>query len=440
MFWEINFAFDWWSPDGPIPNGVDKDYVTRPEEFCNYPIEKDKRFTPFYLPFMSSDSTTKKIKVNAVPVSKINSNMNKTFFYVITCMGYYKKWFYYDDENPVSHAFLMNVSKEAIYHIRTGNTWLLINNVEEGYCDLQEFYTILHKCLNNYLIPPEKVIYSTSNMKLQQEYDEWCKVTGAENKIHILTYPYYEGRSASFFLHNNYMNIVDEKEFNDSSHSQREKYYLCLNRRQHSHRVLTVSYLYDENLLDKGMVSFPDPKKFKESSNDIYDLTTGDEIYQTVYEELKSKLPLVVDTDEFDVNWAYERESCKFYNDSYFSVVTETDVRPTGMFLSEKIWKPIVNYHPFIVIGNPLTLKYLRYIGYKTFNIDESYDEINDPYDRILAALEQVKKLCSMSKEEIHNWYWEHRDILKHNRQLLFTRYNDLEIYYKNLIQITSGK
>ena len=155
---------------------------------------------------------------------------------------------------------------------------------------------------------------------------------------------------------------------------------------------------------------------------------------------MKSELPLVVDTDQFDVNWAYETESCKFYNDSYFSVVTETSVSPSSVFLSEKIWKPIVNFHPFIIIGNPMSLKFLKYIGYKTFNIDESYDEIKDPYDRILAALEQVKILCSMPKKKIHDWYWDHKEILKHNRQLLFSRYNDVEIYYKGLFQITAEK
>ena len=50
------------------------------------------------------------------------------------------------------------------------------------------------------------------------------------------------------------------------------------------------------------------------------------------------------------------------------------------IFISEKTWKPIMVGHPFIMVGNKNNLKFLKDLGYKTFDkwIDESYDDIED--------------------------------------------------------------
>ena len=56
---------------------------------------------------------------------------------------------------------------------------------------------------------------------------------------------------------------------------------------------------------------------------------------------------------------------------------TETLHENETIFLSEKIFKPIYCCQPFIVFGNPGTLKELHNLGFKTFSDfwDESYDE-----------------------------------------------------------------
>ena len=54
------------------------------------------------------------------------------------------------------------------------------------------------------------------------------------------------------------------------------------------------------------------------------------------------------------------------------------------IFITEKILKPIINLHPFILVENHCTLKKMREYGFKTFTpfIDESYDEIGDTTQR----------------------------------------------------------
>ena len=63
------------------------------------------------------------------------------------------------------------------------------------------------------------------------------------------------------------------------------------------------------------------------------------------------------------------------------------------------------------------SLQHLRTQGFKSFSpwIDESYDEEEDCEKRFLMIVNEIKRLCSMSLEEIHEWYHEMEDILKHN-------------------------
>ena len=57
--------------------------------------------------------------------------------------------------------------------------------------------------------------------------------------------------------------------------------------------------------------------------------------------------------------------------------------------------KPIMNFHPFFVVGNPFTLKRLKELGFKTFSDvwDESYDNELDMKIRVGMIVEEVKKL-----------------------------------------------
>ena len=62
-------------------------------------------------------------------------------------------------------------------------------------------------------------------------------------------------------------------------------------------------------------------------------------------------------------------------------------------------------------------MKHFRSLGYKTFHpsIDESYDEIEDNEERIRVLNQEVKRLCSLSLEEIHEWYSGMKEILIYN-------------------------
>jgi hypothetical protein len=85
------------------------------------------------------------------------------------------------------------------------------------------------------------------------------------------------------------------------------------------------------------------------------------------------------------------------YIDTVCSIVSETNDNDYEVFMTEKIWKPIMAQHVFVVHGNYLYMQKLREMGFKTFGnyFDESYDLEKNKDKRI----EKLTSLCTDLKE-----------------------------------------
>ena len=108
--------------------------------------------------------------------------------------------------------------------------------------------------------------------------------------------------------------------------------------------------------------------------------------------------------------------------DCFLNIVTETLFNNESIFLTEKTYKPIYMCQPFIIFGNPHSLKKLKELGYKTFDKwwDESYDDemdVNVRFKKIVNILEQISEWdmdkCFDIKKEM-------QDILIHNYKKMF--------------------
>ena len=120
------------------------------------------------------------------------------------------------------------------------------------------------------------------------------------------------------------------------------------------------------------------------------------------------------------------------YNQSWFSIVAETcwDKR----FYTEKTAKPLLGRRLFVWFGAQHGLKYLRDIGFKTFDnvIDESYDDIEDDIERWSRAWDQVQYLMTQNPVDIYKSVEER---LVHNQTLCRSKnfYNDMVQKIKKL-------
>jgi hypothetical protein len=127
----------------------------------------------------------------------------------------------------------------------------------------------------------------------------------------------------------------------------------------------------------------------------------------------------------------YSQQDVFLYNTSYFSLVAETmfaenkgltdDIFYDCYDFSEKLFRAIKFKHPFILAARSNSLQVLKEYGYKTFHpyINETYDTIENDEDRLLAIVEEVKRLCKFTDDQWLAWQKNIKDIVEHNFHVL---------------------
>lgn len=107
-----------------------------------------------------------------------------------------------------------------------------------------------------------------------------------------------------------------------------------------------------------------------------------------------------------------------------FTLALET--APNEVFVTEKTFKPLLVGHPFVAVGGKHQLQHLRNLGFKTYSgfIDESYDDLEYPGERLRAVSDEVARLCNKNVELIKPT----ADIRMHNRLNMYKLGE--EVYY----------
>jgi hypothetical protein len=306
--------------------------------------------------------------------------------------------------------------------------------IEDSLRDIKELH-------DKYNIDYNKIIFVTSYhiLDLENRPSLIDKINYYELEF-LLTYSAFDENGSSSACHMfdsiesfpNDTKLCIKTVFENSKSFVRQKHYLTYNGYMKEHRVKLLGFLVEKDLLDKGLSSFfyYDEEQLPQKYIDEY---TYDEIEdKTVISKIQKIIPYSFDLigkgsylEEFNVDSNGINITSQF--STYFNIVTENQWEsgkpstPQTIFLTEKICKPLFLFQPFIVIGQRGALKQLKRLGFKTFegpypmHIDESYDEVIDFDERFIMIEKEIKRLCDMSLEEIHKWYWEMEDILLHN-------------------------
>jgi hypothetical protein len=330
----------------------------------------------------------------------------------------------------INFSNLKYLPKELIYKLKSKQIQLVIDLSQEGEIDfIQQIYDVIKL----FKIPPKQIIFVCSSPDYK---DEVLRIFRDE-PICLEWFMYFELDQKRIFTSDIANNKLDYDYPNPLKSSTFDKVYLNLNRRWKSHREALITLLYDKKVLDKGYNSFSG-KDFKIKFNE--DISEKDD-YASMYEdfntqelrsifqrskELKNLFPLTLDTSNFYQPLALttQRSLVKFYQTSYFSVITETLYNYPIRFLTEKIFRPISHKHPFILLAPPKSLELLKQLGYKTFNtvIDESYDNELDHNKRIMMVANEIERLCNLTNTEL-NYYRESLiPIVEHNYKNLMNR------------------
>ena len=349
-------------------------------------------------------------------------------------------------------TFLYFLNEKVKNLIREGNGYIIINYIHEGHIHHQN-YKDLHNELFRYKIPANKVFFVSSNVNGKKQYETFCNKMSVltKEKMHILEVNHMLESSVDIYhyvIDNNYnkdldkllpykQSFVNKQDLDDMRDTIREKYFLSYNRVIREYRLALVAMIYKMGLQDKGIISLG-AKEVDTAFGGVWPTHIGDfikdkqqnEVVSNALKKIKPLYPIDADGD-IDANWIYKDDEkwggvvgqwsnfSHQYKRIYFNVVTESCYYEDCIYMSEKVFKPISNLVPFIIVSNPFFLAKLREIGFKTFSpwIDESYDEEVDNDKRFFMILDEIKRLCSMSKEEIHKWYYEMEDILLYNQE-----------------------
>jgi hypothetical protein len=156
------------------------------------------------------------------------------------------------------------------------------------------------------------------------------------------------------------------------------------------------------------------------SSVSMSDFDNGNHYHDHIFKNLKFKtnadLSMIKLTNsDSNASADYSRED---YLSSALDVVLETLFDDTRQHLTEKILRPIACGKPFILASTPGSLQYLRSYGFETFGeyIDESYDLISDPLDRLHAIIKLMKDISRLPKLEKIRLYQTLHKISRRNK------------------------
>ena len=195
--------------------------------------------------------------------------------------------------------------------------------------------------------------------------------------------------------------------------------YMCLNRRPDIHRVAIATLL--SRSPEPGILTLAESGGYgsnflSNAEKDMFRIFP--ELKNDYYKNIKPNIPLTyndgIDPEKTNPNSDNKVE--KFYN-SYLNIVTETSCNNSQLFLSEKVFKPIVHYQPFIVVGNPGSLALLKSLNYQTFSgyIDESYDNEKIIEDRLYKAYNSIEEFTKKPTKELTDLMVEMKPVFEHN-------------------------
>lgn len=223
-----------------------------------------------------------------------------------------------------------------------------------------------------------------------------------------------------------FKNNTDKIEFTN----QVEKHFLFLSKRVQRDRQFLFYNLVKESLHSGNYVSF-----LGEDGCGVIDYNLVEQNHRWIEQHFSTGI-LPVDvvknmipyrsypeflqvTDDYGTTGGWVNPS-KLFQNSFVSIVAESYVdQPFDPIFTEKIFKPIWNFRPFIVSASTGALAYLKKLGFATFDqwVDESYDTETDLVKRVTKINQEINRLSKLPISECCKMLQDMREILTHNRQ-----------------------
>lgn len=330
------------------------------------------------------------------------------------------------------------IDKDVIESIKdvNSNLRLLLWFPNEGFdLTMPRFIDIIDYCMKELEIPAGKVYFVFGDLNIKENY-RLLEEKGYEN-INVLGLNSFEAvfhkeckilREIGFDK-----SFITDDDFYRSKNKARNKIFIFKNANPREHRIFFAGDLCRRNLLKYSYYSWLN-RYFTPGTENIekivskYTSKNQEETANCAVNFLENS-PYVIDYDQNEIEQELNQRVLirDHFLNSYFSFVTETTYDNTlsdVLFVTEKVYQPIVQYHPFLIAGCPGILDYLKSCGYETFPelFDETYDSQKDLKTRTYKILENIENICKMDRKKLHDIYYSNyfQQKLRHNRNHFF--------------------
>jgi hypothetical protein len=315
---------DYWHPEGLLPT-----HMRKSEHLLNVKMEK----TP--VSFLLDDNIVKEPWI-----VEINLGAGKGHMDLLDPFG----------------GFWKKIPDLVKHRLHEGYGTLILNYYLEGMTG--HVLEMVYRYIQEHKIPTKQTVYLTSAVNIQKDHDVWCEQhkIPLEQRIQCWGTSAWEWTCGVYSFHRTQNEPI-----------QREKKYLFLNRRLRPHRVLFPCLFAAADVLDKGLVSYFADDDMGDTIEKNHNLLMKvlskypemQNEYLKGYQLTKPNLPYIVDTTDYKFNHAVTMAEA-LYERTYFSVVSETFFISNGysdsVFFSEKVYKPMSQLHPFVLIARPGSL------------------------------------------------------------------------------------
>jgi hypothetical protein len=291
----------------------------------------------------------------------------------------------------------------------------------------------MHGLLERLGAPPQRAVYITQDRTWADDY----LAHRAPRPVEVLVYDYWIKR---FFdgLEESGPALYERRlrRFRGRP-AQRKRRFVSLNWSPRPSKVFFLLRTMQAGLWDQGWISFGGFEQLgamgkgglPQLNKAMRGLPGFEDLYAELLPQLKRldrrgriRLGDASGDPETGPQLAGDEELAE-YGQSWFSVVTESEMLERPARITEKPFKPLVNFHPALMLANPGALGMLRRLGFATFPgmFDESYDEEPDPRARFELAWREFARLCAMDEPELARLEAKAADTLEHNARVGLT-------------------
>lgn len=368
-------------------------------------------------PFLSNQEITSFIVLlNDAIRENMHFNKLKKLKYIHGLLKYPERW-------PIDVDLFSFIKPEYLNLMKNGELYFIFDASTEGFSPVLDapFFNILFNNCQLHNINPEQIIFVSSNLYDENNLENFCSAYKIKKRINVFSYVGFEysiNHSHGYVTTDLYI----KEKIKDVERSFTDKYFSSLSRLNRPHRMKATFLLCQEEIKDRALISH-------DKVNIDHHPHLFREFDEHQIQNWINSLPLVVDRKDFNVNWALDSNFNHIHDQTLFQIVNETEANNknnTSLFYSEKTFRPISQLQPFVIYGQQYCNRYLKSIGYKTYEdwFDYSFDSEADDVKRYKLLLASLKDLCSrldcMTFEEKIAWRFKNQEVLIDNYDILF--------------------